>query len=504
MQSSRTHLIRGAILAALASSAAHAQITGPSSSASPYVLPSNPGVTTTSILTTGDVVGGYRMVGIPDGLGAYDNGNGTFTVLMNHELGSTLGINRAHGSKGAFVSEWVIDKSTLAVLSGSDLITTPVLTSGTAAFNRFCSADLPAPSAFYNGVVGTSERLFLNGEESGAEGRAFAHVATGPNKGVSYELPSLGNFSWENAVANPFAQTKTIVMGTDDATPGQVYMYVGTKQAAGNEVQQAGLTGGNLYGVKVAGGAPQAESRTSAFDGVAGNKDSKPFTLVSLGDVSGSTGAALETASSANGVTTFLRPEDGAWNPSNPNEFFFVTTDQFSTVEAGTGGTAGKSRLWRLTYDDLANPENGGTIDLLLNGDDAGQMYDNITVLSTGEVLLQEDVGNNAHLGKTWVYSPVTGVLSPLFTHDANRFLTGGGGFLTQDEEASGIIDLSGILGPGKIMFVDQVHRGATGPNATELVEGGQLLIADVPEAETYAAGAVVGLLALWQWRRRR
>ena len=27
------------------------------------------------------------MVGIPDGLGAYDNGDGTMTVLMNHELG---------------------------------------------------------------------------------------------------------------------------------------------------------------------------------------------------------------------------------------------------------------------------------------------------------------------------------------------------------------------------------------------------------------------------------
>ncbi len=29
------------------------------------------------------------MVGIPDGLGAFDNHDGTFTVLMNHELGNT-------------------------------------------------------------------------------------------------------------------------------------------------------------------------------------------------------------------------------------------------------------------------------------------------------------------------------------------------------------------------------------------------------------------------------
>jgi hypothetical protein len=41
---------------------------------------SEPGIGTTSILTVGDSVGGYRMVGIPDGLGAYDNGDGTFTT----------------------------------------------------------------------------------------------------------------------------------------------------------------------------------------------------------------------------------------------------------------------------------------------------------------------------------------------------------------------------------------------------------------------------------------
>ena len=49
--------------------------TGPSSSQSPYVTPTAPGVEVTSILTVGDSVGNYTMVGIPDGLGAYDNGD---------------------------------------------------------------------------------------------------------------------------------------------------------------------------------------------------------------------------------------------------------------------------------------------------------------------------------------------------------------------------------------------------------------------------------------------
>src|SRR5262245_59695737 len=82
-----------------------AQGTGPSTLQSAYVLPSLASVETTSILSVGDSVLGYRMVGIPDGLGAFDNGDGTFTLVMNHELGNAVGVNRAHGAIGAFVSK---------------------------------------------------------------------------------------------------------------------------------------------------------------------------------------------------------------------------------------------------------------------------------------------------------------------------------------------------------------------------------------------------------------
>jgi hypothetical protein len=73
------------LVAALAASAAFAATsTGPSSSQSPYLVPSHAEVTTKSILTVGDAVpkvggGSYRLVGIPDGLGAFSNGKGTFT-----------------------------------------------------------------------------------------------------------------------------------------------------------------------------------------------------------------------------------------------------------------------------------------------------------------------------------------------------------------------------------------------------------------------------------------
>ena len=121
----------GALAAGVVAAAAIADPgaqTGPSSSESPYVLRSEPGVVTKSILTVGDSVNQkpdgspYVMVGIPDGLGAFDNGNGTFTLLMNHELGNTQGIVREHGARGSFVSKWTIEKGSLRVLHGQDQI----------------------------------------------------------------------------------------------------------------------------------------------------------------------------------------------------------------------------------------------------------------------------------------------------------------------------------------------------------------------------------------------
>src|SRR5215470_10155790 len=91
-QTSRTIMLAGVFAASLVIASAQS-ITGPSSSQSPYLVRTEPGIVTLSILTVGDAVNfkadgvtPYRMCGIPDGLGAFDNGDGTFTVLMNHEI----------------------------------------------------------------------------------------------------------------------------------------------------------------------------------------------------------------------------------------------------------------------------------------------------------------------------------------------------------------------------------------------------------------------------------
>lgn len=453
----------------------------------PYLVPAQTGTKFTAILTAGDVVDGYKMVGIPDGLGAFDNNDGTFTLVMNHELGSTSGIERAHGSKGAFVSKWIINKSDLSVVSGADLIqsiklwnnaTNSYITysgaypSASAALNRFCSADLPAVSAFYNSFtgMGTQSRIFMNGEESGNEGRGFAHVVTGPEAGTSYELPSLGKFSWENSIANPHSSDLTIVAGTDDATPGQVYFYVGNKANSGNEIEKAGLNNGSLYSVSVSGMLVETGASVPTAN--------TPFTMVDLGNVKNISGTTLNTNSNNAGVTNFLRPEDGAWDPSNPNDFYFATTNAFNSP----------SRLWKLHFDNLDSIQNGGTITAVLDGTEGQRMLDNLTIDNSGHVLLVEDVGGNAHIGKIWQYTIATDELVQIGAHDTTRFLNGSANFLTQDEEASGILDVQAILGPGMFLVVDQAHYGIAG----ELVEGGQLLAFNNPASASATAEIAV------------
>jgi hypothetical protein len=476
---------------------------GPSTNTDPYVQPMVPGLKITSILTTGDMVGRYKMGGIPDGLGAFDNGDDTFTVLMNHEIfansSGPLGIVRAHGGKGAYVSRWVIDKKTLEVRSGEDLmkkvyqqvagnwvLVPPTGAPGTTnSFARFCSADLAERSAFFHEGKGTQNRIFLNGEESGPTyQRGLAHVATGPSRGNSYVLPWAvdANASWENLLANPYSGERTVVIGNSDGGTNGIYVYVGTKSNSGNDVERAGLVGGTLYRVAVIGNLPETRAADAGLAlTLNGNgRYEGAFTLI----------AGTDTANAAS--TKFLRPEDGAWDRKNRNRYYFVTTDQMDAAKDSDlnadipAGQVGRSRLWALNFMDSSQPELGGTIEMMLDGTLANgeyQMFDNITVNADGSLILLEDVGNNRHNGKIWKFEPATGDLVKLARFDPALFGDiGATGSITKDEETSGVVDVTRILGrkDGRVynLFVAQNHALSGDP---ETVEGGQLMLASQP-----------------------
>lgn len=509
MRTSRFNRTPIAVSISLALASGTAQIhadTGPQSSRSPYVVPTAPGWEVTSLITVGDAAKEtpYTMVGIPDGMGAlagkfatngrYIADHGYMTVFMNHEIRPGLGVARAHGQDGAFVSQWIVHLNSLQVKWGQDLIERVMTwnngafvdTTGATQFNRFCSADLPAKTAFFNPLTGKGfdGRIYMKGEEAGTEGRAFATIVTGTEKGTAYELPYLGKFSWENAVAHPNAGDKTIVVGLDDSTPGQVYVYVGDKQSSGTPVEKAGLHNGRLYGIKVTnGGTNYANNLVPRENAGAING---AFTLHDLSAHIPGTGAVLQAQSVAAGVTEFARPEDGHWDTQHPNVFYWVTTG------ATVNGAAQSAKLYKLTFDSLANP-TGGAIELVvdaasLTGADGqtARSFDNMAVDGDGDVIIQEDPGNTAYIAKTWKVDTATGAAVQILESDRDRFLAGGSTFLTQDEENSGVIDVTDIVKnahwyeDGRRYYLGNTQAHYTIPG--ELVQGGQLYLIASPQ----------------------
>jgi hypothetical protein len=188
---------------------------------------------------------------------------------MNQELTPTSGVTRRHGERGTFVSELIVDKATLAAISAQDLTESYVDIDGVVrnvangnpiALGRFCSADLAPVPAFFNSATGrgTTDRIFLNGDEGGSTGYAVAHVATGAEKGTAYFLRVFNLATsgiginavgaWENVLASPFEQDLTVVAGTNDGGSNvmedTVTVYVVQKQSTGNVVERAGLLNG--------------------------------------------------------------------------------------------------------------------------------------------------------------------------------------------------------------------------------------------------------------------
>ena len=219
----------------------------------------------TSLLTVDDAgaaANGYELVGIPDGIGVARDGNRAI-VHMNHELRDTQGIARRHGQPGAFASRLEINRRSLAVTSGSDLVDPGVqfwdYPSGTYVTSgaRFAdtpsrsspSADgarprspTPASSTASRAGPGYRGQIYFGNEEDGDIGRTFGILTDGTAKA----LPRLGFPVGEH---DPSRQSVPHDGGDGPGgRPGgpvsQLWIYVGTKQNIGDAFDRAGLTNG--------------------------------------------------------------------------------------------------------------------------------------------------------------------------------------------------------------------------------------------------------------------
>ena len=420
-----------------------------------YIVPLTADWQMQPIITVGEsALNGYAMGGVPDGLGAYANADGSLTLLMNHELSPDKGAVRAHGQKGAYVSRWVMDVESLKVKSGEDLVHATLPIGVVRPFNRLCSADLAPKSTFYNEATskGYAGQLFLNGEEDKAGGRAFAHSLNG----MSYELADLGHIAWENALAHPDTGDSTLIIGLDDIQNGLLLVYQGKKSKQGSVIKQAGLVGGQLYAVQVNGDR---------------------FGLVALPNMANLDGKTLRVEAQKLGASGFARPEDGAWDTLNNRVFWFNTTDKIG----------GDSRLSQLVFDEINNPQAGGNIITKIRASEIGaEMFDNLTVDAGGRVLLEEDPGEHERLSAIWLFEPKTNKTTKLFEANPALFKNGGSDFMTLDEEHSGIIEVTDLL--RKASWFDAKRRYYLGttqahkPHSdSSLVEYGQLWMISGP-----------------------
>ena len=453
-----------------------------------YFLSKNSAVNIKVIATSGDSITGTTVRGIPDGMGAYDNGKGGITLFSSHEISTTAALALKSKSTTSVwatsITKFNISKTSKSVTSAANFIQsvnfwnystgkyqdTPAggAPAGVAAgtfdwgISRFCSATYtPAGSFIYNGV-GYEGGLFTAGEEAGDESRGFAF----DESGVGYQLPRMGMTSFENIIPSIKPGANTVVIGTEDgaATDSQLFVYVGKKQTTGSAVDKAGLTNGDLHVLNL----PSVKTDNLFRTTVGLNKK----VAAEFKKVEWNTTPALFAKDSRENGTTLARVEDGNWDPSNPNVFYFVTTesnkDPIATAPNPALPTTSRDggALWRLTFKDAQNPAAGAELEMLLNGGESLFLSkpDNITVTNDGKyVLLQEDPGNNTALARVAAYRVSDGKLAVLGQFDPAMFLKGGAQFITEDEESSGIIDATKLLAkPGDtntyFFFNAQIH----------------------------------------------
>ena len=489
----------------------------------PYVVPVGSEYEVDALLSVDDkvpVLGDpsqlYRMVGIPDGLGAHGNGNGTSTLFMNHELGFTAQSEPYVGgvkNRGAIVSKWILDadgdpiagkRAYDRVYVGDTLVGDAATTANaTPAFARFCSGSLAGPTQGFDRWI-----YLANEEQAGAQtfdGKGGLAVAIFENNGVgeAHGLPALGRFAWENTLVQRNTGERTVIMGMEDGPSNQnpandnsqLYMYVGTKDRSANAtvLQRNGLVGGTLYAFR-----SKNKNRNSELEFRNGTLVGE---WVPLPGAAGMTDVQLEAAADAAGAMVFARPEDGAFNPSKDDEYFFVTTGDAPTSGPEAGQYLGNSlgRLYSLKLNP-SDPTKDATLSVIYNADeivaaggDIAISPDNIDA-SSEYLMINEDgtgasrpvMGSKGRDGSIWRFDlkPSEGIHASSAVRIAELDPPGRNGSPPDPAvgpgvwETSGIIDASSLFGPDTWLSDVQAHSPTPAPvGSTVTVEDGQLFL---------------------------
>ncbi len=413
-----------------------------------------PELTLTNLITNGEFTNGlkpgdsvFAPVGIFDGLGAYDNGDGTYAVLANGELGSTVGMPYLVDGvalTGARISKFIVDKDLdndasngyqSTVIAGGIAYRAIVDANGNrvtnaaqinGGFNRFCSGSFEAANQFGDSR-GFADSLYLTGEEAD-EGLFYA---LDTKTDVMYTLAGLGRGGWETAIQVDTGSRNTVGVLLMDDNTAPIYLWVGEKldSRGADFLERNGLAAdqGNLYtwaptGASIGTGAGTAGVPDSAdLNALAlGTTAAGRWLLVGSGtEVAGWNEATLRANANALGALQLSRLEDANINPLNGQQVVFATTGNSAFGGADTFGnlitldlgdafngngliSSSNATGLKVMYDgdrqitawDAVNGNNNGVIDTAEQGAFGATIIrnpDNLTWSKDGSIYAQED-----------------------------------------------------------------------------------------------------------------
>ncbi len=457
----RTAALLFALAAAISVAVAYAA-TGTKTAKPPYLVPTAPGVVVDPILSTGDIVPqgqtpAYQMSGIPDGLGAYgkrahgEKGEhsrkhgkkGTYTVLMNHELGITFpgqppGVD-------ARISKLTVDSKTNSVLSAKYVFT------GMEGFERFCSATLEMikgkPWYF------TGEEAINGIPPAPPAGHDGSSIAMNAETGQWVETAHFGHLQHENIV--PTKLSKWFFLTTDDDfRPGfdaYLYAYIANSFSA---AISGDPSKGSLYVWK----ADQGIQSTDIHKGQTLTGHFVPITQAENTD-----SVTLKNAAIARGAFKFDRLEDAALYRPVKGRYYFSDTGKAPRTTRG--------RIYQ--FDVNKHDPTQASLQVVLDGDAGDDIYnpDNLDT-SARSIVIQEDRESpfrgcpcppnppiaDGGYNRVLVYDIASKTLQSVARVATPATLRPG------NWESSGVINAFKILGPGWWLTDVQAHGP---PNTT-------------------------------------
>jgi hypothetical protein len=421
------------------------------------MLEGKSGWETKALISVGDQVGGYTFEAIPDGISVQRvNGQGSFDVLVNHELSLVPFPATRQDPSNSIVSRLRLSQHGGGVLNGEVAIPT------SAGYQRFCS------NFFAGKEQGFDRELFFTNEEArdivlrqddswhgpnnpptplpgfgvqlsepGAE-QAGVVVAYDPHSGQFRSIYGMGRHNHENAVAVPGYDKPVILSGDDtfDAPASQLYMYVASNaDAVWNDTGKLYVfaatapAGVNDYGDVTAGMTVTGSWVEVPPEIATGKKNGKEVTSADFNFPKPTDPDAVAKPRTPNmpdgpqwvleywsnniaNAFQFIRVEDIAYDRANGKTVYFADTGEPRAKAGGPdgrlrrdatgGGPYMNGRLFQLDLNP-SSPTGFATLSILPNANfDAGNYNnadsphqpDNMETVP-GAIFFQEDPGSH-------------------------------------------------------------------------------------------------------------